>query len=285
MENIEERIETGVREVFHSGRYQEYLKVMSRFHSYSFTNCMLIYQQKPETTMVAGFHSWRTKFERHVKKGEKAIRILAPMKRKVQQMEEGEERYYICGWKWVSVFDISLTTGKPLPSIVEDSLQGEVDDYGSFLEALILSSRVPVRFAKIPGGAHGYFDPNVHEIVIDNTMSELQTVKTLIHEMAHSILHAEDTDMEDMARREIEAESTACLVCMHYGMDTGAYSFGYIASWSKDQEMKLLKEGMERIQMAGNQIIQSIDLIRNPENAVHRIYPPSCHKNADILHC
>lgn len=283
-EKIEERIEAGVREVFQSGQYRKYLKAMSSFHSYSFTNCMLIYQQKPDAELVAGFQSWK-KLGRYVKRGEKAIRILAPLKQKLQQKEDDEEvKYCIRGWKWVSVFDISQTDGAPLPSIVEDHLAGEVEDYGSFLEALILSSRVPVSFARLEGSTHGFFDPENGRIVIDNSMSQLQTIKTLIHETAHSILHAGSTGMEEEARREVEAESTACVVCMHYNLDTSAYSFGYIASWSSDQDLKLLKEGMERIRMASDQIIRNVDMLRNPENAQPSVYLPSRRKNPDALH-
>ncbi|MCR5230380.1 MAG: ssDNA-binding domain-containing protein [Solobacterium sp.] len=262
-ERISEQLQKGVRDVYESGRYKNYLKTMSRFHGYSASNCILIFMQKPDASYVAGYQTWKNQFQRFVRKGEKGIRIIAPAR--IHAEEEEEVRLV---FRTVSVFDISQTEGEPLPSYMNAELEGEVDDYDSFLEAAVLACRIPVCFEDIGGGVHGYFSPKDRQIVIQKDMSPLQTVKTLIHEMAHSILHdGEEGSMKERRQKEIEAESTACAVCCHYGLDSSEYSFGYIAGWAADRELKQLKESMDVIREASDRIISDIDRVRSPHTA------------------
>ena len=286
MKEITDRLEQGITELFDSERYKEYLKVMSRFHNYSFNNTLLIAMQKPDASLVAGFTAWKNNFHRNVIKGEKGIKIIAPSPFKVkQQMEKidphtrkpvmgkdgktvmEEKEVTIPAYKVVSVFDVSQTEGKELPDIAVDELTGDVDRYKDFFIALEKTSPVPIGFEKITGGAHGYYHLEDKRIAIDEGMSELQTLKTAIHEIAHAKLHDIDLNAPkdeqqprvDRRTREVEAESVAYTVCQHYGLDTSDYSFGYVAGWSSGRELAELKGSLETIRSTAAEIINSID--------------------------
>ena len=258
---------------------------MSKFYHYSFSNTLLIAMQKPEATYVAGYTSWQRNFDRQVMKGEKGIKILAPAPYKAKEEREKidpatqkpildadgkpvTETVEVMrpAFKVVSVFDISQTDGKELPDIIVDELSGSVENYAAFFEALKQESPVPIAFEDIPGGAKGYFSPLESRIAIQEGMSEIQTVKTAIHEIAHAKLHAihpdEKTapeDKKDRHTKEVEAESVAYTVCQRYGIETSDYSFGYIAGWSSDKETKELKGSLETIRKTAAEMIDSID--------------------------
>ena len=256
-------IERGIRNVYDSSRYREYLKTMSHFHSYSLNNCLLIFEQKPDATLVAGYHTWRRRFGRHVKAGEKGIRILAPV-RKETETEDGEEQEI--RFKTIPVFDISQTDGDPLPTYMNDTLYGSVSDYELFLDQLKLVSPVPVRFEQGPMNAHGYFRDDQSVIVLKEGMPQLQTVKTLVHEIAHACLHSRSAGGEKLSReqKEIEAESIAYIICSHFGLDTGEYSFGYLAGYSSTRDLPELRDSMERIRSASDSQIRQIEALRHP---------------------
>lgn len=285
LKEITEKLEQGVKELFTSEKYMEYLRVMSQFHNYSFSNTLLIAMQKPEATLVAGYGAWQKKFERNVMKGEKAIKIFAPAPRKVEVErdmldpetqrpvidENGEvkkEKVTVQQpyFKVTSVFDVSQTDGKPLPELdtVQD-LTGSVEGYNIFFEALKRTSKVPMDFQPIEGGSHGFYHQIDKRIAIAEGMSEAQNVKTGIHEIAHSRLHdrdmidAENGIMVDRRTREVQAESVAYTVCQHYGIETSDYSFGYIAGWSEGKEMKELRSSMEVIRREADSMIKEID--------------------------
>lgn len=259
-------IERGICDVYDSKRYRQYLRVMSRFPSYSLNNTILIFSQKPDATLVAGYQAWRTKFHRNVRRGEKGIRILAPVstRRKTDTEEEEPVKPATC-FRAVSVFDISQTEGEPLPVYMEETLEGSVDDYEDFLEVLEMCAPVPVRFASISGNARGYFNARRQEIVLRKGMTQLQTIKTLVHEIAHSMMHQGDDADLSRRQKEIEAESVAYILCSHYGLDTGSYSFGYLAGYSSSRDMPELRASMERIHTASSVLISKIDLMRMPE--------------------
>lgn len=259
------QLEKGVRDVYESEKWRKYLSVMSRFHSYSFSNSLLIFLQRPDASHVAGYSVWNTQFHRQVRKGEKGIRILAPLRRKAEE-EDPEGVYVITGFRPVYVFDISQTDGEPVPVNLCENLQDAVDDYSAFLEALILASDVPVRFEKTPEGVNGFYSVNEKVITVNTGMSEAQTVKTLLHESAHALLHADRiiASKTDQAMREVEAESVAYAVSSYYGIDTSSYSFSYIAAWAKDRELKGLKESLETIRYASDHMISLINAVRNP---------------------
>lgn len=275
---ILKQLEEGVKDVFHSDRYINYLKFMSSFHNYSFGNIILILMQKPNATIVAGFNDWKKKHNRHVLKGEKGIKILAPIpyKTKVENpvLDENQKPVIIDGkqlteevtvnklyFKPVSVFDVSQTEGEPLPEIAPE-LKFQVKNYPELFEAISSVSDYTISFEDIPGKAHGYCNYADHKIVINNGMSEAQNIKTLIHEIAHSKLHAPENNNNQRTARtiaEVEAESVAYVVSNHFGIDTSDYSFDYIASWSTSFELKELSESLERIQKEANIIIQGIE--------------------------
>ena len=281
IQEILERLETGVREVYSTDAWRNYLRVLSKFHSYSVNNCLLIYMQKPEASMVAGYRIWNTEFHRQVRKGEKAIRIIAPVKRKVIKKDEEENTYRIDGFRIASVFDISQTYGDPVPVNLCENLQDQVDDYPLFIEALKLASPVRVRFEKTREGVNGFYSVLDEEIVINPGMSEAQTVKTLLHEIAHALLHRDNRSSmrSERVRREIEAESVACTVSSYYGIDTSSYSFRYIAAYAQDRELAQLKESMETIRQTSSELITLIRRIRNPvpgtRNKKPEIHPAS----------
>ena len=286
LKEITDRLEQGITELFDSERYKEYLRVMSKFHNYSFNNTLLIAMQKPDASLVAGFSSWKNNFGRNVMKGQKGIKIIAPSPYKVKQEmkkidphtqqpiigKDGkpvteEKEITIPAYKVVSVFDVSQTEGRELPDIAVDELTGDVDRYKDFFAALEKTSPVPIGFEKIEGGAHGYYHLEDKRIAIDEGMSELQTLKTAIHEIAHAKLHdidlnaptGEQQPRVDRRTREVEAESVAYTVCQHYGLDTSDYSFGYVAGWSSGRELSELKSSLETIRSAAAEIINSID--------------------------
>lgn len=285
--DILNQLETGVRQVYSTKAWKDYLCVMSRFHSYSCRNSLLIYLQKPDATMVAGYHVWNTQFHRSVRKGEKAIRILAPMKRKSVEADEEEGIYRITGFKAACVFDISQTEGDPVPVNLCENLQGGIEDYPLFIEALLLASPVHVFFEKTQQGVNGFYRPLDEEIVINTGMSQTQTVKTLLHEIAHALLHKENRSCErsERIRREVEAESTAFVVSSYFGIDTSSYSFSYIAAYSNDRELTQLKESLETIRAASDHLITLINHVLNPVpgSRNRRIQdPPSAYRAAGI---
>ena len=283
MKEITDRLETGIQELFESERYKAYLTTMSKFHSYSFNNTLLIAMQGGQ--LVAGYNKWRDDFHRNVKKGEKAIKILAPApfkaKKEVQKLDaqgrpvmgkDGKpvtevQEIQVPAFKIVSVFDVSQTEGEPLPSIGVEELTGSVERYGEFFKALEQTSPVPIGFEDIPGGSHGYYHLTEKRIAIQEGMSELQTLKTAIHEIAHAKLNAidpeahetEQADRPDSRTREVQAESVAYAVCQHYGLDTSDYSFGYVAGWSSGKDLKELRASLETIRATAHELITAID--------------------------
>ena len=286
LKEITDRLEQGILEVFESERYKEYLRVMSKFHHYSFNNTMLIALQKPDASLIAGFNAWKNTHGRTVKKGEKGIRIIAPAPFKVKQEMEKldpktnmplvgadgnaiieEKEITIPAYKVVPVFDVSQTEGKELPSIGVDELTGDVSQYEDFFTALKKASPVPIALEHIEGSAHGYYHLAEKRIAIDDNMSELQTLKTAIHEIAHAKLHdidlnapkEEKENRPNQRTREVEAESIAYTVCQHCGLDTSDYSFGYVAGWSSGKELSELKGSLETIRLAASELIDSID--------------------------
>ena len=282
VKEITDKLERGIKDLFESDKYMNYLRTMSRFHNYSFSNSLLIAMQKPDATYVAGFTSWEKNFDRHVQKGQKGIRILAPspykIKKDVDKIDprthkpvlgrDGQplrERIEVTvpAYKVTTVFDISQTEGRKLPEIATD-LQNDVEGYNHFMEVLKTISPVPIEFRAFEGMSHGYYHLDDKKIVIKEGMSQQQTLKTCIHEMAHEILHDRDTGKEkdhmpDMHTREVEAESVAYTVCQHFGIDSSDYSFGYIAGWSSGKNLEELKTSMNIIRKTASDIISSIE--------------------------
>lgn len=283
MNEIPQMLEEGVHKVFESDNYKNYLNTMSKFHNYSINNTLLIARQNPDATLVAGFKSWEKNFGRHVKKGEKGIKILAPSPYKKKVLVElvdpvsreimldingnpvkEETEVNMTAYRIVSVFDVSQTEGNPLPQIGVAELTGNVDEYELFVEALKQSTSVPISFENISGAAKGYYNPVTASIAIKAGMPESQTVKTMIHEIAHSILHNDILDeaaKKDRQTKEVEAESVAYTVCQHFGIDTSDYSFGYIAGWSSSKETEELKQSLETIQKTASGLINDIERI------------------------
>lgn len=285
VQDITDRLKEGIQQLFESDRYKAYLTTMAKFHNYSFNNTLLIAMQKPDATLVAGYSDWKNKFGRHVKRGEKGIKIFAPMPYKGKkeqtkldpitqkpvldaegnQVKEVVETTYVA-YKVVTVFDINQTEGKELPTIGVAELGGDVVNYDKMLEGLRQVSPVPIGFEEIAAGAKGYYSPAESRIAIQQGMSELQTIKTAIHEIAHAKLHAvtpdekaAPEDKKDRRTKEVEAESIAYTVCQHFGIDTSDYSFGYVAGWSSGKEMKELRASMEVIRGTAHEIILELD--------------------------
>ena len=271
---IAEELENGIKEVYTSGRYQDYLDCYSNFHNYSFNNVFMILSQNPDATQVASFNTWK-KLNRNVKKGEVGIRILAPITRasvKVQEKIDPETKepilnedgspvleaaqQKIVGFKAVPVFDISQTEGEPLPTLTKQ-LEGELEDFNILFENLKAIAPVPVYMENINNGALGYYSRAKGCIAIKNGMSDLQTIKTTIHEIAHSMLHDEDTE-QSRGAKEVEAESIAYIVSKKLGIDTSDYSFGYVAAWSSDKEMTSLKESLDLIKQTSDDILKKL---------------------------
>ena len=285
VKEITDKLEAGIQALFESEAFKNYLKTLSKFHDYSLNNTILIAMQKPDATLVAGYTAWQKNFGRQVQKGETGIRILAPTPYK-KQMEvdrldpvtgqailnpDGStakdlKEIMVPAFKVVNVFDVSQTDGKPLPTIGVDELEGNVTNYELFFEALKRACPVPVDFEQIPSGAKGYYHTVEQRIALQEGMSEVQTVKTMIHEMAHQKLHS--IDPKDLPReeprltrnaKEVEAEAIAYTVSQHYGIETSDYSFAYIAGWSKDKDTPELKASLDRIRKAADEIITAID--------------------------
>ena len=285
VQEITEKLEQGIKEFFESEKYKTYLNTMSKFHNYSFNNTMLIAMQKPDATLVAGFKAWQKNFDRHVKKGEKGIRILAPAPYKIKEEQEKldpvtgeimldkngmpiteEVEIKIPAFRVVPVFDVSQTDGKELPDIGINELSGSVEDYEDFMQALTEVSPVPITYEDIDGDAKGYFHTTDHRIAIQEGMSQSQTVKTAIHEVAHAKLHDREQNQDidavldkDRNTKEVEAESVAYTVCQHFGIDTLDYSFGYIVGWSSDRDMKELKSSLDTIRKTASELITGIE--------------------------
>ena len=283
LKEITASIEDGIKELFQSESYAQYLQTMSRFHHYSVNNQVLIHMQKPDATLVAGFNKWKNQFGRNVIKGEHGIKIIAPtpFKKKIEQEKldpdtqlpmldaDGkiiteEKTIQIPMYKPVTVFDVSQTEGRPLPQLAHD-LSGNVANYDVFMEALRRSSPVPISIEVMGGGMDGYFDLEHQDIAIRKGMSEVQTVSAVIHEMAHALLHNRTKDTEEKtpelsrSTEEVQAESISYAVCAYYGIATGDNSFGYIASWSKDKTLPELRESLEVISKTADGLINDID--------------------------
>lgn len=282
---ITERLEQGIKELFESEKYKEYLRTMSKFYNYSFRNTVLIAMQRPDATYVAGYNAWKNNFNRHVKAEEHGIKILAPAPYKVQQEQtkldpvtqkpvldaDGKPVKEVVetthpAFKVVTVFDVSQTEGKELPEITVNELTGSVANYAAFFEALKQEAPVPISFENIPNGAKGFYSHVEARIAIQEGMSEVQTVKTAIHEIAHAKLHAVGPDdkvapeeKKNRRTKEVEAESVAYTVCQRFGIETSDYSFGYVAGWSSDKDVKELKGSLETIKRTAAEMIESID--------------------------
>ena len=286
MKEITDRLEQGIQDLFESDRFKEYLQVMSKFHNYSFNNTLLIAMQKPDATLIAGYNSWKNLFGRQVSRGAKGIKVIAPspykVKKEVDKIDpktqkpmtdkngkpvKEETEVTVPAFKVVSVFDVSQTEGKELPTIGVDELTGDVAQYADFFKATEQASPAPVGFEKIKSGAKGYYSQTEKRIAINEGMSELQNLKTLIHEIAHAKLHdidlnapaEEQADRPDRRTREVQAESIAYAVCQHYGLDTSDYSFSYVATWSSGRELSELKASLETIRSTASELIKDID--------------------------
>lgn len=280
IDEITKKLEEGVKALFDSEKYMNYLKVMSKFHNYSFNNSLLIAMQMPQASLVAGYSKWKNTFHRQVEKGQKAIKIIAPSPYKIDKIQDKIDpdtnrpmldssgntikekvKVVIPAYKVTNVFDVSQTSGEPIPSLVNE-LSGDVEEYNKFIEAIKKISTVPIKFAEIDTSAKGYYNIEDKCIVIKDNMSEVQTAKTLIHEIAHSILHEKDTGIEKEADRntkEVQAESVAYATCQHFNIDTTDYSFGYIAGWSSGKEVEELRNSMNVIRQTASDLINGIE--------------------------
>lgn len=292
LKEITDSIETGIKELFESDKYKSYLQTMSRFHKYSLNNTLLISMQKPDATLVAGFNKWRDGFSRHVKKGEKGIKIIAPTPYKIKEQREKldpqtkapildasgkvqteEVEIQIPMYRVVSVFDVSQTYGEPLPTLASN-LTGNVEQFEVFMEAIKRTAPVPIEIKPLPENTDGYYHTEDKRIAIREGMSEVQTVSAAIHEVAHSLLHNKETEKELQAQQdestppikpkdrnteEVEAESISFAVCSYYGIQTSENSFGYIASWSKGKELAELRASLETINKTSSELISGID--------------------------
>lgn len=285
VKEITDRLEAGLKALFEGENFKNYLNTMSKFHNYSFNNTMLIALQKPEATYVAGFNSWKRNFERSVNKGEKGIKIFAPAPYKLKKEQEKldpdtdkpildkdgnpvmeEVEVTIPAFKVVSVFDVSQTNGKELPTLGVDELKGDVENFEKFFGVLKDVSPVPIKFAEIDGTAKGFYHQENKDITIKQDMPEVQTIKTAIHEIAHAKLHDRDlkkadidSPKKDRNTEEVEAESIAYTVCQHFGIDTSDYSFAYVASWGSGKDTPELKSSLETIRSTASELITQIE--------------------------
>lgn len=290
LKEITDRIEAGIRDIFESGdmdKYRNYLRTMSRFHNYSLNNQALIHLQRPDATLVAGYNRWRDKFSRHVLRGEKGITIIAPTpyKKKIEQEKldpdtklpildaDGkvvteEKEIEIPMFRPVKVFDYAQTDGKPLPERVASpvaNLTGSVENYEAFMEALRRSSPVPVEVKPLSADMDGYFSPKSQSITLREGMSEVQTVSAAVHEIAHAKLHnyalqqPEERRHKSRNTEEVEAESISFMVCAYFGIETGANSFGYVATWSKNAELPEFRASLDTIGKTANGIITDVE--------------------------
>ena len=283
MKEITERLEQGVKDIFTSEMYTTYLRTMAKFHNYSFNNTLLIAMQRPDATLVAGFNAWKNKFNRYVKKGEKGIQIIAPAP--IKEVEEREKidkdtglavlnengepemervEYVVPRFRVTTVFDVSQTDGEPIPSLEVNELTASVKDYALLTAAIEQVSPVPMRFDEIEGDAKGYYSDADKEICIQVGMGESQTIKTMIHEVAHAMLHNSDImkqhgEEKDRLTKETEAESIAFTGCSALGIDTSDYSFPYVASWASGKEMKELKDSMDTIRLTAADFLEKLE--------------------------
>ena len=286
LKEITDMLEKGIKELFNSDTYKSYLKTMSKFTNYSVNNTLLIAMQKPDATLVAGYNAWQTKFGRHVNRGAKAIKILAPAVYKKKELVEKldpatqkpvtdlygntvmeEVEVKLPYFKTAYVFDVSQTSGKELPKLGVDELTGSVDGYNKFFEALKAVSPMSIDFIDIDSGAKGYCNHSTKRIAIQEGMSQIQNVKTAIHEISHAKLHdidlnarnADASKQKDRQTKEVEAESIAFTVCQHYGIDTSEYSFPYIAAWSENKDLPELNASLQLIRDTAADFISQID--------------------------
>lgn len=283
MYEITKQLEEGVKELFTSERYKEYLKTMSKFYNYSFNNTVLIALQRPEATLVAGYSAWQKNFHRQVKKGEKGIQIIAPSQRKEKEVVEKFDpetnepilgpdgqpetevvEHVVSDFRVVRVFDVSQTYGEPLPEIAIPDLTEQVQNFPLFLQAVKELSPVLIHFGETGGEEKGYYSNKGKEIVVKEDMSESQTIKTLIHEIAHAKLHDRELlekagEEKDQRTKEIEAESIAYTVCQYFGLDTSDYSFPYIAGWSDNLKMWELRTFMDAIRRTAGEFIKELE--------------------------
>lgn len=279
LKQIMDSLEKGVNDVVESDNYKRFLTVMAHLPRYSINNQILIWMQNPKATMCNSFTGWK-QCGRHVKSGEKGLRILAPAPYQVsvkkQKKDAGgkvildtngepvteEGKITVHAFKAVTTFDVSQTDGDPIPSIGIDELNGDVADYDALFSAIKAASPVPVNFEDITTGAKGYYSHATESIALKTGMSELQTIKTLLHEIAHATYHSKEAlggAVKSREQKECEAESIAFVVATHYGLDVSDYSFGYIANWSSGKETPELKDALQLINTGSREIIESID--------------------------
>lgn len=283
VQELTDKLEQRLQDLFNSDSYCNYLSTMSKFHNYSFNNTLLIAMQKPDATLVAGYKAWQKNFERHVNKGEKAIRILAPAPYKIKEErdkidpvtqellldkdgnpQKEEVEITIPAFRAVSVFDVAQTDGKPIPELAAKELLSDVEGYQDMIRAVEDISPVPIELEEIAGDSKGYYDREAKRIAVQENMSESQTLKTMIHEVAHSKLHSKEVEQDEQMRKdrntkEVEAESVAYTVCQHFGIDTSDYSFGYIAGWSSGRDTKELRASMDTIRRTASELITGIE--------------------------
>ena len=269
-----DRIGDGVRSVWESEEWAKWLRTLAKFHDYSLNNTMLIAMQMPEATRVASYRSWQRDFDRHVRKGERGIEILVPMvvKRKdadsegvPQDDEEATERRKLVGFKVGHVFDVSQTEGEPLPEIAEQ-VSADVNDFDSLMEAIKTVSSYPIEVVDgLPPETNGLFSRRMGYIAVRNGMPEGQTVKTALHELAHSVMHDADAErLPDRSMREVQAESVAYAVSAALGLDTSGYSFGYVASWAVGKTEEEMRQCMQAVRDAAKQILDRLQLVMEP---------------------
>lgn len=274
VDSLIRKMEDGIREIFSSEQYAQYLKTMSRFHRYSFRNQLLIHMQNPQATFCAGYVAWQNKFERHVKKGETGIRILVPYRHKYRRTdpdtaedtpeikETDEEMEYIT-FHVGNVFDVSQTEGKPIPTIVHD-LYGDVEEYEVFMEAVKQICPVPISRKELPPNLDGYYSPSEKKIVLRDGMSQVQEAAAVIHEMAHAVLHNPEEQKSEEVKKdkqtiEVEAESVSNVVCSYFDIDTKENSWGYIATWSKTRDLPELTASIKTIRDTADRFITGIE--------------------------
>lgn len=290
LKDLTEQLEKSIQDFMESEKYKTFLSSMAKFHNYSLNNQILIAVQKPDSTLCAGYTTWQ-KQNRYVKKGEKGIRIICPSPYKKEYLKDvidkttgkpellsdGRTKQEIVQkvipfFKVGYVYDISQTEGQPLPEIA-DILEGDLDEgLKSLKEAMLQASPVPVCFQPIDGETNGFYSPAAGEIVVDSTLSEKQSLKTLIHETAHALLHNPEASSSQPTRetKEVEAESVAYVVCQYFGLDTSDYSFGYIAGWSSGKGTPELKASLENIRNTSNEIISNVEQILTKEETLEQ---------------
>ena len=282
LKEITNKLEEGVQKVFQSETYREYLDFMAKFHCYSARNCILIKMQMPEASQVASYTDWKRKFHRQVRKGEKGIKILAPspykMKKRREKMDPETKKPMKndkgeCLWeeievtvpyfKIVTVFDVSQTEGQELPKYRINELQGDVNQFSLLFSAFKNLSPYPIYFKDLPETCYGCTDYQKRKIFLKEGISELQTLKTAIHEISHATqhdtAHFQGRSLPERSTCEVQAESIAYVLCQYYGLDTSNYSFSYIAHWSSQRDEKQLKESLDLIRGTSHRFIQQID--------------------------